>query len=145
MRKTRNERKRDRLYRLAFILAVFVWLLVVIYVLSIPAKSEKPAVKHPTLEDLRREWMLETADLNKPAAEPVIVTYPYYDVPLSEALQEDLRCACNEFDVDMPLRMHSGDVQELFRIKCMTCGHKTNWYKTLSYASRAWNKESGDV
>lgn len=100
-----NRRNRARI---GLILAILAWVFMLLYCLSTPAKPDEPEpleVSYPTHEELTRSSMLFLSDLDKPAAEPVVVICPYYDVPLSCELQDGLRFACEESGVEMELAL----------------------------------------
>lgn len=80
--KTRNEQKRDRRYRLALVLSVVAWALMLVYILASSAKTSEPAhlpetaVCTASLKDIRLEAALPAYDVEKPAQEPVLFEEP---------------------------------------------------------------------
>lgn len=59
-------------YKLALLLVILAWFVMLMYVLSVPVKSEDAADFEPvSLEDLALNAALAAADLDKPATEPV--------------------------------------------------------------------------
>lgn len=83
-------------YRWMYFASIALWLIVVLYCLAVPVRSTEQEV----IED-----ELPGYDIHAEAQEPVVIAYPYYSVPLSYELQEDLRCACDSAGIDMVLAL----------------------------------------
>ena len=84
-------------YRWMYFATLVLWLIIIVCFLAIPVGS--------TEQDVPVEESLVGYDIHAEAQEPVVVVYPYYAVPLSYELQEDLRCACDASGVDMVLAL----------------------------------------
>lgn len=108
VRRARQEAHRQRLNAcLALILAAMVCCVALI----VTARADAPetplpeAAEAPTRRELLLDAALAAADVDQPAQEQVRTVWTYYNVPLSTALQDDLRCACDESGVEMALAL----------------------------------------
>ena len=101
--------RRRNWYKISYILSLLAWLAFVVYLMMVPAATEDFKQEHldakEILEDIKLESALAVSDVNKPASEPSVIDCPYYNVPLSCEIQDDLRCVCDTSGIDMTLAL----------------------------------------
>jgi hypothetical protein len=86
-------------YKWMYFLTLAVGLALALYLLIVPVGS----TGGESFEEV--EEVLPGYDIHAEAREPIVIVYPYYNVPLSHEIQEDLRCACDATGVDMVLAL----------------------------------------
>lgn len=101
--------RRRNWYKACYILSILAWLVFIVYLMIVPAATEdfkqEPLDAKEILEDIKLESALAASDVNKPASEPSVIACPYYNVPLSCEIQDDLRCVCDASGIDMTLAL----------------------------------------